>query len=369
MESNILVPKKIKVGFNDRNDTYTKKLAYVIYYDERGKLRKETSWESWRDKNIDPQEFDNEPVSGFVLNKKVGGQTWGWNPRQTYCRVYDPRGFEFEITVPNLLWILENTNSIKGKGLEGDFVYGWSGKELLLVPVESPDYKEIKAFSDGLLSPNRIGVRDLIVGATYKFSTGDEYVYLGRFPEYENNKYLGGVMKDKNNFYFYNTEYLGKDKKHQRYSTREYWSIKTWKSLPKIAQCIDDQSHSQYAELMDLLEEEPRCKSPQQYEIEKIPYIFEEFRKHVADNIQMSSSQHRSMSITVVSEKLKDCTLGLLYGYLSENHSLEKLLNGDFFYTHHSGYKELGLKDFFDMVKPIKVKLRKKNPSGETTNA
>lgn len=40
MKSNIFVPKKINVGFQNRDDTYTGKLAYVVYYDEKGKLRK-----------------------------------------------------------------------------------------------------------------------------------------------------------------------------------------------------------------------------------------------------------------------------------------------------------------------------------------
>lgn len=31
MNSNIFIPRKIKVGFNNRKDTYTGKLAYVIY--------------------------------------------------------------------------------------------------------------------------------------------------------------------------------------------------------------------------------------------------------------------------------------------------------------------------------------------------
>lgn len=73
------------MGFQTRNDTYTKKLAYVIYYDEKGKLRKEPSWNSWRDKKIDPEEFDNVPTEGFVLNKKVGGYAGDWgNFRQAY---------------------------------------------------------------------------------------------------------------------------------------------------------------------------------------------------------------------------------------------------------------------------------------------
>ena len=123
----LFIPTKCKVGFNLRSDTYTGKLGYIIYNDGK-KWRKEPSWDSWRQKEGDmihqwdrdtrksikslfvgPDviEFDNIPISGFVLNKKTGGDSSGWNHRQTYSRVYDPRGWEFEITVPNLLYILQ----------------------------------------------------------------------------------------------------------------------------------------------------------------------------------------------------------------------------------------------------------------------
>lgn len=70
MKSNIFIPKKINVGYQNRSGTYTGKLAYIIYYDEKGVLRKERSWNGWRDEDIPNDEFDNEPTEGFVLNKK-----------------------------------------------------------------------------------------------------------------------------------------------------------------------------------------------------------------------------------------------------------------------------------------------------------
>lgn len=186
--SNIYVPNKINVGFQNREGTYTGKLAYVIYYDEKGKLRKEASWNSWRDKEIPNEEYENTPTEGFVLNKKVGGveESWGYDPRRTYTRVYDPRGFEFEITIPNLLWLLENCNCIKGKGLEGEFVYGWDSKDLLLIPVDSPEYKNIQAKSEAINNKDFIKAADLILGATYQGRNEDKwYVYLGRFDAYK----------------------------------------------------------------------------------------------------------------------------------------------------------------------------------------
>lgn len=181
MKSNLFVPKVINVGYQNRSDTYTGKLAYVIYYDEKGKLRKENSWQTWRDKSIPNEEFENVPTEGFVLNKKVGDYDSDWNHRFAYCRVYDPRGFEFEISIENLLYILENVNSIKGKGLEGEFVYGWGGKDLVLMPTESSDYKEIAKYNNLVHSDSSITSKDLIVGATYLTKNNKELVYVGKF--------------------------------------------------------------------------------------------------------------------------------------------------------------------------------------------
>lgn len=180
--TNIFIPKTITVGYQKRTDTYTGQLAYVIYTDSKGILRKEKSWNGWRDKNIDPQTFDNTPVEGFVLNKKVGGDRYGWNPRQTYVRVYDPRGFEFEIIVPNLLYILENANSIKGKGLEGKFCYGWDGKELVLIPEQAPEFKGMQQFT--LNQSLKFNKKDLEVGYKYLTKKSEVVTYMGKFEQY-----------------------------------------------------------------------------------------------------------------------------------------------------------------------------------------
>lgn len=192
MKSSIFIPKIINVGYQNRSDTYTGKLAYVIYYDEKGKLRKEASWNSWRDKSIPNEEFENVPISGFVLNKKVGDYSSGWDHRQAYCRVYDPRNFEFEITIENLLYILENANSIKGKGLEGEFIYGWDGKDLVLMPIESPDYKQISEYNRAIHNNETIKAKDLIIGATYLTKDNEEFVYMGKFDKYQNCYWKNG---------------------------------------------------------------------------------------------------------------------------------------------------------------------------------
>lgn len=181
MNERLNIPNKIKIGFQERGDTYTGKLAYVTYINTKNQVAKETSWEGWRNKKIKPLDFDNEPIEGFVLNKKAGGYSSGWNHRQTYCRVYDPRDFEFEISIENLLYILQECTSTKGKGLEGKFVYAWQGKHLVLLPVCSSDYQASKKLID---STEKITLRSLKVGASYKSKNSDNVVYLGKMTWY-----------------------------------------------------------------------------------------------------------------------------------------------------------------------------------------
>ena len=277
----IYIPEKIKVGYQNRYDTYTKKLAYVIYYDEKGKLRKETSWNNWRDEKIEPDDFDNEPTRGFVLNKKVGDYAGDWgNHRQAYCRIYDPRGFEFEITINNLLYILEHCDCLKGKGLDGEFVYGWDRKDLILIPVDSPDYKEIKSRTDKIQNGKRFKGKDLIIGATYLTKNDQKWVYMGRFDKWEkltncfrkswywssdkdgkwefnlddtwtlmpNDKKTAYKYVSKGKYYWF---YTG----HNNYSSFQKYRFEARKSIGDILiDCVDEKPSQNYAEYFDDLE-------------------------------------------------------------------------------------------------------------------
>ena len=295
----IFIPTKCKVGFQERLDTYTKKLGYVIYHDSKV-WRKEKSWLGWctsvldsnewerrkqnsydnsikqaktnygymlqqakqyprepyyqkeanlteeeyvekrvgsydkfnpyiglvsKDTSFTPLEFDNTPRSGFVLNKNAGGTSSGWNHRQAYCRIYDPHGFEFEITIPNLLYILENTNCMVGKGLEGNFVYGWSGTELVLVPENSPEYKEMVKFTT-LQNAVAIKKKDLQLGHIYVTKDNTEVTYLDNNYLYD---YYGARSTGK--LLWFGSKYMdGAVQKHS-FITMDVKSIKIDKGL------------------------------------------------------------------------------------------------------------------------------------------
>lgn len=301
MKSNIFIPKTIHVGYQNRRDTYTGKLAYIIYTDEKGKKRKEASWEHWRDDKIEPEDFENVPTSGFVLNRHAGGvqEQWGWNARKSYIRIYDPRNFEFEITVENLLFILENCSAIKGKGIEGEFVYGWDGTELVLLPVDSPDYKDIEKYNQILYQNLSIKAADLILGGTYLDKTNVEWIYMGKLDyysygyqwqedgEYKTARTLSKVQyKDFNRRsivpYKKTTIFYGKYHWFANKTIYGRWYFKQVASISpmKIIQCIDDTCTSEYAdiyeEIMSNSSYSPADKTKNKY----LPYTFDEFKKH-----------------------------------------------------------------------------------------
>ena len=115
-------------------------------------------------------------MEGFVLNRKAGGTSNGWNHRSTYCRVYHPMNFEFEISIENLLYVLENTSSIKGKGLENKMILGWQGKDLILIPEDAPEYQDMIKFTD--IQKLKVSKKELIPGNIYINGYNDKVVFL-----------------------------------------------------------------------------------------------------------------------------------------------------------------------------------------------
>lgn len=309
MKSTIFLPSKINVGFQNRSDTYTKKLAYIIYYDNKGVLRKEKSWESWRDVNIPNEEYNNTPTSGFVLNKKVGGYDTGWNHRQTYVRVYDPRNFEFEISVPNLLYILENATSTKGKGLEGEFVYGFDGKDLVLIPCESPDYKQMEKYNDKVKNGERLKGKDFIIGATYLTKENNEAIYIGRYSCHS------WRAKENELFYFFARR------------TADGFSFMESKAPSIVIEQISDKCIDDYAEMFSKFEYyenyNPYDKTKDQY----VNHTLESFANYTNNKIQSAlSHQWSPRNYTTIDYYINNCDdivvdIGSSYGYKQSRQS------------------------------------------------
>lgn len=237
--TNLYIPDLLKVGFVKRTDTFTLKLAYVTYIDQKGVHRKQTSWENWRDKSIEPVDLANIPQSGFILNKDI--QRYGWShysSGKSMIRIYDPRGVEFEITPANLLYILMNTNCYK-RELEGEFVYAWDAKELVLLPVGSEEYKSSVSFTS--LQSGKLTIKDMKEGYVYKNKRNENLIYLGKFNWLDHTSSRGLFIEKRYIFVTENSLTKGIDK--------VYFDSKT--NLNDLAVQVTDTPIENYAELLE----------------------------------------------------------------------------------------------------------------------
>jgi len=191
-------PRQIYVGTCDKsweNDP----LAYVTYKLKNGKVYKETSFEGWCNKDVEKKTFDNTPQEGFKVLFTVGGCKSGWNVRQTYFRVVDPRGFQFEIVANNFVNILQS--SIINKGvIEGKFAYGWQGQQLILIRDTDPAYIEGIKSKDIELSGEKVTKDNIKLGKAYRLRDYKTGYYIGRFKwyGYKNSRYDWWSQTEKN---------------------------------------------------------------------------------------------------------------------------------------------------------------------------
>jgi hypothetical protein len=233
MKSNLFIPKKLLIGFQERTDTFTGKLAYVIYYDEKNKLRKEGSWNSWRDRDIETLEVDNSPTTGFTLNKGFTRYS-DWGSGRAVIRIWDPRDFEFEIALDNLVGILMHSNVSK-REIDEKCVFAWNGTELVLLPCNTEEYKSSVEYTDK--QAKTFSARALTPGHTYVPKKDDKpVIYLGRY-----DKYVSDVDYNQ-----HTTTHQLKDKKH--------WFIEidgkeAFHKEPAayLASCHIDEVHTDYA--------------------------------------------------------------------------------------------------------------------------
>lgn len=197
--------EKFKVGFNHRRDTYTTKLGFINPLVSEATPKKSEkyqlgkSYDNWRDEKIDEEFYDNEPLSGFVLNYRVGGQSYGWSGREPKFRVLDPRGFEIEITLDNLVDLTEFGMG-KGKVFEGELIYIYYNGRLTLINTEDSRYKNLYLKDKTDIKYDN---EDFVVGGIYQTTEiGSESgfnLYLGAFIDFKavkgKNRNIGTLKK------------------------------------------------------------------------------------------------------------------------------------------------------------------------------
>lgn len=181
--STIKIPEKVYVGFQGRRTQDEVPLGFMTPYtdDQAGQKRRDTV-DSWargygRDKTFNSVTLDNKPMVGFKIGRAIR-RSGGWNGSgASYIRIEDPRGFELEISIENLVMCMSGGNIIEDGELMVECVWGRDGNRNILLPTNSEPYANSLATKAAVSSA--LSLRDVKVGDTIRLITGEEGVYLG----------------------------------------------------------------------------------------------------------------------------------------------------------------------------------------------
>ncbi|MDE7184163.1 MAG: hypothetical protein K2O40_06755 [Lachnospiraceae bacterium] len=200
--------------------------------------------------------------------------------------------------------------------MEGQFVYGWDGTELVLLPVDSPDYSEIVNYTNIVQQGDLLKTKDLIIGASYLGKNNEIYIYMGKHPRYSwGYKYKdnsGSVVevtntKDIPEDLFRENKYIDIDNAYygqylwfaHRYEDSDYinnefvpngkfkYDFDMYKSIPKkIIKCITTERATDFDTIIEKMEHSSTY-SPVDYRSTKaIRYEQEQFKQIIEQEFQ-----------------------------------------------------------------------------------
>jgi len=211
----MFIPKVLRVITKEKKTNDNIPLCYITYVDEKGKLRKETSWKNWG--KFDLGEFDNEPISGFKMENVVQrSRDWFGSGRNMF-RIQHPKGVVFEISANNFGAICESTEISFGE-IKSECVLAWDKTELALIPTCSEDYQNNLIHTDKIVT-GHTKPSDLVIGKGYQDRNGDFVgYYIGKFPtllyssekvnkNYYEHSYITSVKFKRQHLFLHSIEY------------------------------------------------------------------------------------------------------------------------------------------------------------------
>jgi len=175
------IPAKVLVGVKPRDnwDSNEINLSFFTYKGEDGKIKKENSWNNWRDQLLAPIELDNVLLDGFsLLNTTKRSSDWFGTGRSVW-RIQHPSGYTFEIDSSNFEGIIQSVGINAGGSIAGKCILVWRGQKLLLAPEKSVLYKESSAATKRQLST--IDINDVKIGSKVRLKDNTTGIYLGKF--------------------------------------------------------------------------------------------------------------------------------------------------------------------------------------------
>ncbi len=210
----IIFPDKFHVGFQKRSldgKTNDKGGHYHMGYLVTDTSSK--SWNGWRDTKIAPMEIINTPRSEYrIFGRTQRSRDWFGSGR-SMVYIEHPDGFVFEITVDNLIGIHAHMDTVEGE-FKGNLILAKDGKNLLLIPENSDEYKIVLSNTKAKNS-KAISSKTILPGTKYLNKNNEECVYLGKYLIYTSrHKNINSYIHTSNNYAFETYTLVHNLKKH-----------------------------------------------------------------------------------------------------------------------------------------------------------
>jgi hypothetical protein len=170
--------EKVYVGFQKRNTESGSPLGFLTPWgeDSAAKKRMETvdKWSSAS--KFESVVLDNIPVSGFRVSDSARRN--GWNGGNTVIQIEDPRGFELQISVDNMIQIMSGNLILDGE-IKVPCVWGRDGKDNILLPTNSEPY--MNAIENTERLKQTFSMRSVKPGNTIELKDGRVGIYYGAY--------------------------------------------------------------------------------------------------------------------------------------------------------------------------------------------
>jgi hypothetical protein len=233
--SSIRIPELVYVGFQGRRAVDQVPLGFMTPYteDKAGQKRRDTvdSWARGRwgsNKTFNSVKLENKPMIGFKIGRQIR-RSGGWNGSgASYVRVEDPRGFELEITIENLVMCMKE-NIIEDGEILTECVWGRDGNRNILLPTNSEPYRA------SLRTVERINaavtLRDINPGDEIELLDGTKGVYYGGMYGLMVSRYM--YQEELRSMEATNKRYVLEQKDGNKTRLKGYASIKVAKIINK----------------------------------------------------------------------------------------------------------------------------------------
>jgi hypothetical protein len=184
----------IYVSFQKRNTESGSPLGALAPWGEDSVSRKKMAQiDAWGDPKFNAVKLENIPVSGFRVSDFARHN--GWNGDNTVIQIEDPRGFELQISVDNMIQIM-NGNTIVDGEIKIPCVWGRDGSRNILLPINSEPYKNAIDNTERL--KQTFNIRGVRHGNKLELKDGRIGIYYGAYYQIlrkqinEDQRSLGG---------------------------------------------------------------------------------------------------------------------------------------------------------------------------------